>query len=71
MCTHPHLQCLLGMDLEGLTSDDVKVRTFEMSIISSERRADPRTLVYVKSSLITIVACISIGTQQVCALALV
>lgn len=41
-----------------------------MSIMSSERRADPRTLVYVKSSLITIVACISSGTQLVCALAL-
>lgn len=36
-----------------------------MSIMSSERRADPRTLVYVNLSLITIVACVSNSNKGV------
>ena len=62
-CTHFYMQDLLVTGQDELTSVDEKVRIFEMSIMSSGRRADPRTLVYVNASLITMVACINNSNQ--------
>ena len=50
---------LLVIDQIEPTSVDENVRIFEMSIMSTERRAEPRTLVYVNLSLITMVACMN------------
>ena len=64
-CTHIQMQNLLVTHQNELTNDVVKVRIFEMSTMSSVRRADPRTLVYVNLSLITIVACVSNSNKGV------